>query len=1578
MKIKIWGARGSIPSPLTSQALREKMVAVLEGARGVDLYDPMAIRAYLDRLHPLVVGTAGGNTSCVQILADTPPEQGTREQIIILDAGTGIRALGQELMSGPCGRGEGAIHLFFSHTHWDHIQGFPFFLPAYVPGNQIYIYGLHPVQVALVDQMKAATFPISMAELRSTIEFMPLNEGQSFTLGNIQVANMRLHHPGDAYTYRFEHEGASFVYATDVECKKLDEEHMQPFLQFFAEADALIFDSQFTLRESLVKADWGHSSALIGAEIARQARVKRLILFHHDPTTTDSELIKILADTRAYQTTYELEPSTEILIGCDGLTIDLTPSQPFNLRPISTPKTIVLQVTQDFDQQSVGEVVTQLSDSQEGRRLPKLIVDLSEVKQLTIAGLRSLIDLREAWKGRPMALAAVSPQAREIIELASCLDLFAIYSSVETAQDALEAQEALRLPGQLIKDRYRIEGKIRDSDIGTIFKATDTRLDRMVALLVLSPTLSEKTTQRLLQQAQKFARLQSPNIITLFDSDKERGLAYLVMEYSSGQTLRGLLSQNIYPPIFQVAIGISQALEYAHSKGAVHGNLRPSNILIGDEVKLTDFGLGLLEEGRHLIDTPILISTPHYLAPEQIEGQPIDARADLYALGVILYELATKQRPFEGDGLEVLEQHLSQTPRPPRQLIPHLSPSFEHLILKLLAKDPDQRYETAAQVHQVLSNLNLDLPEYPQSGVIEEPVVQDRGKSEEEAQHGPVAELIAQRRGKLIGREGEMEQILRLWSLAEGGRGQLLLIGGEAGIGKTRLSEEIKVKIGHGIALVGRCSEFEGNPPHQPFVEIGRHYLRQTSPEALRRQLGDRVTSINLAAALAPLIPDLYEVIPNLTPLPRLEPEQELSRLRNSLVAFVARSAAERPWLMILDDLHWSDPSSLQLLHHLARHLADLPLLIMGTYRDVELDLEHPLRDLMSTLSRSPIYHHLSLKRLNKDHMRQMLEDMWQQEVPPEWVTAIYDRTDGNPFYIKEVAKTLAEEGVISFADGAWHFAPVVELKLPSKIRDIVLRRVNRVSPETQEILSLAAVLGQQFNFPDLVAVSNRSEEQVLASLDEALAHNLIREVNAEVTLSFSNVEIQQVIYENLSKLRRSRLHQQAGEALARLHGEDIVPVAGQLAYHFLRANDREQAFIYSLKAGQHAQACYAYQTALRWYTQAESLLPRKVAYTADHVALYQGLGDMFQTQARFAEAIKAYQTMATAAEAISDPVAQVQALYLSSSTQNLEGDYEAALKTARQTEKAARASKSQNILARALYEEGWALLNLGETEAALAVGEQLLTFSSTLDATYEVGQSLNLLAAVHRALGNYEQAIDYQQQSLILYRQLGDRNRVTVMLNNLAENYRLQGDYQSAISLYQEALSIAREIGDRVREVLCLSNLGGARVGLGDYAAAEADLMKVIVMPETVRSANLSETHRYLAEARLGQGKLAEALAEAQLALALGEANKVPEAVGLAWRTLAYVAAEIDDPVTFDDHTYTPADCFEEGLRVFTEMNMAGERIRTLQTWADYEESRGETETAAKLRREAATIQAELDKQGEVHKPGPKLAGSP
>jgi anti-anti-sigma factor len=1538
MKIKIWGARGSIPTPLTSLAIREKIITALQGSGTVDVNDPMAIRAYVDSLSPIISGTAGGNTSCVEIQAGP--------DIIIIDAGSGIRALGDSLLQGPCGRGQGIIHLFFSHTHWDHIQGLPFFKPAFIRGNRINIYSIHDVAPTLADQMRPATFPVSLQQLQATLQFIPLVEDEKVNIGNVHVTNMALPHPGRAYAYRFEYEGAVFVYASDAEYKYLDEASIQPYLRFYAGADALIFDAQFSLRNAFFLEDWGHSSALIGADLARRADVKRLILFHHDPGSSDQDLYNMLEKTIAYIAEQDADTSLDVLLAREGLEIDLGNANACSLRRFAGDNTAILRLVGDLDERVAVELnqqVTQLAAEAENER-PALVVDLEATSRLSIAGLRALLDTRQRWGGDPLVLAGPSAHVLRVIELANCLDFFAIYPTLPAALAALEARRTLHLPGQLLKNRYRIEARLGESEVGNVLRATDVRLGRPVVIKVLSSSFSQAATDRFRREAQRMAQLNSPNIVTLFDCDEEEGLVYLVMEYVDGKSLFQLMKQaqasGNQPglPTLDVAIDILRALEYAHSKGVVHGNLKPENVLVAAEVKLTDFGLRWIEQGRRLTEAPMLVGSPDYLAPEQILGETVEPRTDLYAFGVMLYEMFTGSRPFAAKSAgEILEQHLHQTPVPPRQLRPELSRSLEHLILKLLAKEPDQRYATATQVRRVLMRLERSpLASQNEENFLEKP---------------------AQHRTRFIGRDAQLKRLLSLWNLAQKGQGHMVLIAGEVGVGKTRLAEEMLLQAPGATVLVGHCSESEESTPYQPFIEIGRAYLTNTPLMALKPQLADA------APVVATLIPELYDLIANLTPLMPVTAEYERLRLIQGFTQFMERASQARPWLLLLDDLHWADPASLQMLHHLARNISTMPLLILGTYRDVELEANHALQEWRRNLNRYPNFQHIRLNRLDEDGVRQLLHTIWEQGAPPEWTAAIYQRTGGNPFYVEEVAKDLVDQGALTLRDGVWQFAPLVEIKLPSRVHDVILQRVERLSATAQEVLRLATVLGQQFGFHDLLAVTEQSEEQLLESLDELLERDMIRESEGGTTLTFTHGEVQQIIYEDLNPLRRRILHRRVGAALEQAHGDRLDQIASQLAHHFIQSGNEEKGFLYSLKAGHQARQLHAYQTALGWYQDAFAHMPGGETYLLERIELYNGLGCMLQARARYSEAIEAFTNMRRTAEAAADIAAQARAWNRLSDAFANRGDHRQALESAILAEEIASAAgpEAQLELAEAMFHRGWELARLGNVEKALDLGEQVLRYSTELGdvARHQQAMSLNLLGLAHRLLGQNEEAAFYQEQALTIYRELGEHERVGAMLQNLGFNAYTRGDHFTAVILYQEALTIQREIGSQHSEMMILSNLGGARVGLGEYKAGEDDLRQVIQMTEsTDRSVFLAETYVFLAKAYAGQGKLAQAMEAIQCALTLGMEMERQEHIALAWQELGNLTAHPDfvaatmlqdwdehDPLIGETVTRLkdPSACFAESVRIYTILGAEAQKARALHDWARYEIQSGD-----------------------------------
>jgi phosphoribosyl 1,2-cyclic phosphodiesterase/anti-anti-sigma regulatory factor len=710
MRIKIWGCRGSLPAPLKPGQVEEKIVRAILGVSThipeLDTADEAAVRGYVKGMDALSRGTAGGETTCVEIRAG--------ETLFVIDAGTGIRDLGLELMNGPFGRGEGELHLLFSHPHWDHIQGFPFFLPAYTPGNRIFIYGVHDMEKALIDQQNYLNFPVPMSSMEADIEFITLQERAPFRVDDVQINTIRNVHPGGSYGYRIKDAHSAFVFASDAEFKHLDDAVMQPHIAFFKEADALIFDAQYTLGEGWIKEDWGHSSALIGVEMALAAGVKRLILFHHDPTNDDVVLQHILRDARGYRDELGGHEALEIMVAYEGLALDLTRAALAGASDDNHRDAHVWAPTRVFDEKSVQQVAEQMLVLDE-RAVPSgRIIDLSQVETLTTASLKKLVSLQNAPGQAPLVLAAPSPGVLRVIELGGFSDFFAIYPTIKAAQTAVAARRSAQLPGHVLGKRFLIERVLARGRMGTVLLAADQQTEDSVSIRIFDPAYSKETLKRLFDHRDLLLKADHPNLLSVIDLAEEKGVAYLVEQYHPGRTLDKLLEEHpeaeelSFDRKLATAQAIVAGMAYAHEQGIVHGNLKDDKIYIdGDWIQIGGMGLGRLDEGIPLLEAPRLRQVVAYLAPEQVLGQDIDVRTDLYALGVILYQLFTGHCPFQGDEREVLQAHLNQEPLPPLSDAGDPNPAdLQALILKLLAKDPADRGDSAVEVRRFLRELN--------------------------------------------------------------------------------------------------------------------------------------------------------------------------------------------------------------------------------------------------------------------------------------------------------------------------------------------------------------------------------------------------------------------------------------------------------------------------------------------------------------------------------------------------------------------------------------------------------------------------------------------------------------------------------------------------------------------------------------------------------------------------------------------------------------------------------------------------------------------------------------------------------
>lgn len=324
MKVRFWGTRGSIPVSLTATQLRAKMAALLRGVSGRELRDDAAIEAYLDAQPFHAVGTYGGHSSCVELETGGP-------EYVLCDMGSGLRAFGEAMM-GRHGPGKPqTYHVFMSHLHWDHIMGLPFFTPAYIPGNRLFIYGCHEqLREALVRQQDNPSFPVPFSYLGASIEFVQMTPGVAIEAAGLKVTAKKQQHAGDSYGYRFEKAGQNgtpaktVIYTTDSEHKLEDQALTQGFVDFFRGADLVVFDAMYSLAEAIsVKADWGHSSNIVGVELCQMAGARHFCMFHHEPAFGDAAIDSVLADTRRFEEITRAGEPLRISAAYDGLVIEL-------------------------------------------------------------------------------------------------------------------------------------------------------------------------------------------------------------------------------------------------------------------------------------------------------------------------------------------------------------------------------------------------------------------------------------------------------------------------------------------------------------------------------------------------------------------------------------------------------------------------------------------------------------------------------------------------------------------------------------------------------------------------------------------------------------------------------------------------------------------------------------------------------------------------------------------------------------------------------------------------------------------------------------------------------------------------------------------------------------------------------------------------------------------------------------------------------------------------------------------------------------------------------------------------------
>lgn len=705
-------------------------------------------------------------------------------------------------------------------------------------------------------------------------------------------------------------------------------------------------------------------------------------------------------------------------------------------------------------------------------------------------------------------------------------------------------------------DRYQIMRELGAGATSRVSLAVDLRTQELVAIKQLFETGTVQGGVRMRREFRALKRLEHPNVVKVLDFGDEGRTPYIVMEFVPGEDLSAWLEKSPeLGPITHVFAQVADALFRVHSEGLIHRDLKPENIRVTPEgqAKLMDFGLAKnLESSVAITRVGAVVGTVLYMAPEQCRGAELDYRADLYALGALMYRAFTGQPPFPGESLaQVILSHIQQTPRPPRQLRSDLPEALEALILGLLNKHPLDRPQTAAAVRDALVGILKDVLGASLGG--------------ESVQHAPdgIARADALLIAPLLSRDEALSSLM--FTLDFERPAPLVAVTGDAGIGKTRLLRALEER-----ALTERKRLIWGEATlHDPtpFGAISRLI------QGLSRHHKAVLDGLSEAerTELSRIAPSLGEAPP---PDPALPPELLRLRLFEAFTALLER--ASKVAVLVLENLHWADQSTLELLAHATRTVPEPRLIVSYRIEDLPEGSDTP-----RGLARPGLT--LDLEPLPDETMRELLDARLDGTVEASLAFELVSHAGGNPWVLEEQLKLMLESGALRRRSGVYERnQPALETdaRISSSLDDLLTQRLSALPQPALEFARAAGVLGRSFLFEDARSLLDWDDELALDALEQLVRARVVSETPGTrgEGYRFTHPLYAETLEHGLISLRRKRLHARAAERLE----HRAPPMA--LAQHHREAGNDARALEHALSAGRNAQAAFAYPLAERAY----------------------------------------------------------------------------------------------------------------------------------------------------------------------------------------------------------------------------------------------------------------------------------------------------------------------------------------------------------------------------------------------------------
>ena len=1112
-----------------------------------------------------------------------------------------------------------------------------------------------------------------------------------------------------------------------------------------------------------------------------------------------------------------------------------------------------------------------------------------------------------------------------------------------------------KLVGQTIGP-YKIVGLLGAGGMGEVYLAQDLRLDRKIALKLL-PSYFTKDAGRLRrfeQEARSASSLNHPNIVTIYEIGQVDSHHFIATEFIEGETLRQRMGgvRLTLAELLDVGIQLASALSAAHQAGIIHRDIKPENIMLRPDgyVKVLDFGLAKLTENFPGLQTvsptlgtamplntsqELVAGTAHYMSPEQTRGEPLDTRSDIFSLGVVLYESATGRPPFSGPSLRSIMHEIAEVnPPPPNTVERSLPREFDLILERALAKDREQRYSSALEFADALRRLK---------GVTSDG---HYGLARTVERTQPKSELEA-----FVGRELEMKRLEELLERACAGSGRLVFITGEPGIGKTTLADEFlfqsRTKYPGLFLSRGRCVEQYGTgEAYLPFLNALGALLAGPGWE-------------RIAAVLRTYAPTWCSQLPAAfvsgRDLERLQWETigaTKERMLREMGDALGMLTDSTPLVILLEDLHWADPSSTDLLSHLSQRIGGQRLLIVGTFRPEDLEVrDHPLKSYKLEMQAHNLCDEVALGSLSVEHIATYLNARFApNDFPRELPTLIERKTEGHPLFVTSLLQFLAERGDIAKVNQSWALArPLadMELEAPENVRSMIRKKIEGLVEEDKRALQYASVEGEEFTsivVAGLLGVDDLTLEERLDRFDKVnrliqkRAEEELPDGTMAVRYRFAHAIYQNVLYSDLVSKRRRLLHHQVGERLLEHYGDQAASIATQLAMHFERGHDFARAIRYFIQAGDNAIKLYANAEAERHYSHGlilvEKLPPLEQAET--FLGLYSKRGRANLALTRLQQAEDDFARMLDLARAIGATSLECAALNSLADTFFYSHRLKEMRACAKEALQVAQRGGDENLRTEAMVLLGMAVMGSGELtegirlldEAILAAralkpspaflrgliyrgamhffqteydrAETLLTEAVTLASEWRNGfmllQSRFFLGLNLGNQGRISEALATLHDAMEMARRDGDHIILARVPNSIGWLYRELGDLDQAIQYDQEGAEIARMHHISEAEANSLINLGHDHTqrGDGENALAALEDAERIFERDQWNHWRFHDIrfHAAAAEHRLSEGDLEGASEHAGKLLENATRHQVPKYAAVAHKLLAEIAA--------------------------------------------------------------------------------------